>query len=581
MIDRSVMQKSIAEPNRWKIGLLGAVFAALALKFGVLAFQAVPFNADEAIVALMARHILQGGRPLFFYGQAYMGSLDAFLVAVMFKLVGYQIWGIRLVQIVLYALTLVTTGWLGKALTGKWQVGVIAAWLLAIPTVSVTLYTTVSMGGYGEMLLIGNLILLVTISITLDFGTKISRRGYFKWFGLGFLSGFGLWVFGLTLVYSVPALGYLTWYFLKARSQSGVRDKSEKNQNVNKSERNPVRINFCITTRQWGLLIAGAISGALPWIAYAQQKGLSILLNELGGAGISGVESTSLAAQILQHGLNLGLFGTTVMLGLRPAWEIRWLGLPLAPLVLSFWIGVLIFAIKKTSRDLKTDPGSGEYSHSPLLSGLILTLVAGFVFSPFGVDPSGRYFLPIAVVMALFAAQAVWEWQKKWKTYTVIAVCLVLAFNLWGTLQTVVRTPPGVTTQFDAVTQIDHRYDQELIQFLQANGEDRGYTNYWVAYPLAFLSAEDLVFVPRLPYHPDLRYTNRDDRYEPYQQAVEGARRTAYITTKNPRLDGQLRTGFQSLGVQWKEKVIGDYQVYYHLSEKVDPDQIGLGGGEG
>jgi hypothetical protein len=227
------------------------------------------------------------------------------------------------------------------------------------------------------------------------------------------------------------------------------------------------------------------------------------------------------------------------------------------------------------------DLGSEKYSHSPLLSGLILTLAAGFIFSPFGVDPSGRYFLPIAVVMALFAAQAAWEWQKKWKTYVAISVGLVLAFNLWGTLQTVVRTPPGVTTQFDAVTQIDHRYDQELIQFLKSNREYHGYTNYWVAYPLVFLSAEDLVFIPRLPYHPDLRYTSRDNRYEPYQQAVEGAQRTAYITTKNPYLDEQLRTGFQSLGVQWKEKVIGDYQVYYQLSEKVDPDQIGLGGGEG
>jgi hypothetical protein len=37
----------------------------------------LPFNSDEAIVGLMARHMLQGERPLFFYGQAYLGSLDA------------------------------------------------------------------------------------------------------------------------------------------------------------------------------------------------------------------------------------------------------------------------------------------------------------------------------------------------------------------------------------------------------------------------------------------------------------------------------------------------------------------------
>ena len=184
MIDRSVMQKAISFPAGWMIGLVGAILAATALKMGILAVQAVPFNADEAVVALMARHILQGERPLFFYGQAYMGSLDAFLVAAVFKLFGSEVWGIRFVQILLYSGTLLTTAWLGKSISGRWQVGVIAAWLLAIPTVSMTLYTTVSMGGYGEMLLIGNLILLLTVSINRDANYQNSGIRSIKWLGL-------------------------------------------------------------------------------------------------------------------------------------------------------------------------------------------------------------------------------------------------------------------------------------------------------------------------------------------------------------------------------------------------------------
>ncbi|MGB5844448.1 MAG: hypothetical protein WBG94_08400 [Anaerolineales bacterium] len=581
MIDRSVMQKSVLYPKWWKIGLVGAVFAALALKIGVLAVQAVPFNADEAIVALMARHILQGERPLFFYGQAYMGSMDAFLVAAMFKLIGYQIWGIRLVQIALYTFTLLTTGWLGRELTGKWQIGVIAAWLLAIPTVSMTLYTTVSMGGYGEMLLLGNLILLITISITRDIQRKNSKGITLKLFALGFIIGFGLWVFGLTLIYSIPSIIYLAWYSMRSKSQSWLSNEESPRLPGEDGVSQPANTGLSNQISSWGVLLAGIFIGAFPWLAYGYQKGFSELLIELGGGAISGVESLSMAAQIAQHILNLGLFGTTVILGLRPSWEIRWLGLPLAPLVLSFWMGAFIFAIRKTFRDLKVNFHSGGYSHSPLLSGVIILLVIGFILTPFGADPSGRYFLPIAVVMALFAAQAIWEWQNKWRGYVFTALGLVLVFNLWGTIQTVMKTPPGVTTQFDAVTQIDHKYDQELIEFLRAQGEVRGYTNYWVAYPLAFLSAEDLVFIPVLPYHQDLRYTSRDDRYEPYRQEVEGADQTAYITTKNPLLDEQLRSGFKILGVKWKEKLIGDYQVYYQLSEKVDPDQIDLDGGEG
>jgi hypothetical protein len=120
-----------------------------------------------------------------------------------------------------------------------------------------------------------------------------------------------------------------------------------------------------------------------------------------------------------------------------------------------------------------------------------------------------------------------------------------------------------MTTQFDAVTQIDHSYDDELIEFLNQTGENRGYTNYWVAYPLAFLSDESLIFVPRLPYHQDLRYTQRDDRYFPYGLVVDQADSTAYITTNNPPLDEQIRAGFLDLDVSWQETVIGDYQISF------------------
>jgi hypothetical protein len=581
MIDRSVMQKAIPYPAGWMIGLVGAILAATVLKTGILAVQAVPFNADEAVVALMARHILQGERPLFFYGQAYMGSLDAYLVAAIFKLFGSQVWGIRLVQILLYAGTLLTTAWLGKSISGKWQVGVMAAWLLAVPTVSMTLYSTVSMGGYGEMLLLGNLILLLTVSLDRDANRQKSRKRSLMWLGLGLLSGLGLWVFGLTLVYSVPAVAYLAGRSI--RSKSLVSKSARANPVLEKETRSdaPLWESLWVRIGNWGLLLVGVMIGALPWLVFAIKKGFSILLVELGGGAIAGVESVNLAGQILRHVLNLGLFGTTVILGLRPSWEIRWLGLPLAPLVLSFWGLVIVYAVKKTIKDLRSGADSRDYSFSPLLSGVVVILSLGFIFSPFGADPSGRYFLPISLVMSLFAAQAVWTWQVKWGNTMVLAVCLVIIFNLWGTIQSIRNSPPGVTTQIDAVTQIDHSYDQELIGFLRSQGEEFGYTNYWVAYPIAFLSNEDLVFVPRLPYHPDLRYTSRDDRYEPYQQSVAEAAQAAYITTNNPLLDDKLRTGFSRLGVEWYEIVIGDYQVYYGLSEKVEPGQIGLGADEG
>ncbi len=91
--------------------LLLALAASIGVKAVLLSIQAVPFNADEAVVALMAKHILRGERPLFFYGQAYMGSLDAWLVAIGFAALGESVLTIRIVQSLLYLLV-VASGFL-------------------------------------------------------------------------------------------------------------------------------------------------------------------------------------------------------------------------------------------------------------------------------------------------------------------------------------------------------------------------------------------------------------------------------------------------------------------------------------
>ena len=91
----------------------------------------------------MARHILQGERPLFFYGQAYMGSLDAWLVAGAFQLLGESVAAIRVVQVGLY-LAYIVSIWLlaGLAFTDT-IVRHIAVWLAVLTTPNVALFGSV------------------------------------------------------------------------------------------------------------------------------------------------------------------------------------------------------------------------------------------------------------------------------------------------------------------------------------------------------------------------------------------------------------------------------------------------------
>jgi hypothetical protein len=556
--DRLSLGISRLKPGRSLLWLFGSFFIVLVLKAFLIAAGSMPFNADEAVVALMARHIIQGERPVFFYGQAYMGSLDAFLVAAGFLSFGEHVWVIRLIQAILYLGTLSTTAWIGKKAFGSWQVGILAAWLLAIPPVNVTLYTTISLGGYGEMLLLGNLILLVGLFIVDAMNHAGWRRVIWLALPFGFLAGLGIWAFGLTLVYAVPVglvLGLkLLGYVREGRAYATGRLEGWK-----------------LLAGVFAFSLTGLIIGAAPWWLYALNHGFGQLLGELRGGAIAGVEGLSWPGQFLQHLFNLVLLGTTVIFGLRPPWEIRWLVLPLIPFMLVFWIAVLVHLARKIK------PLEKPATSLLMLAGVIVTLVLGFLLTPFGADPSGRYFLPLAVPLSLFAAEMVHGLRDRWGNWAFGLVGFILLFNLLGTLQAAVKYPPGLTTQIDPVAQVDHRYDQALIDFLIQNGETRGYTNYWVSYPLAFLSDESLIFIPRLPYHQDFRYTQRDDRYPPYARLVAQADRVAYITTNHPLLDDHLRKSFRAVDISWKEQKIGDYLVFFDLSKPVRPSAIDLG----
>ncbi|HET7010074.1 MAG TPA: hypothetical protein VFI11_04810 [Anaerolineales bacterium] len=532
-----------AKPKGLPSGLLkiAAICALISLAFKavLLALEAFPFYSDEAIVGLMARHILSGRWPTFFYGQAYLGSTDAALVAGAFAIGGESVLVIRIVQALLYAGTVATTVALalraGLGTWGTWGAGLLAA----IPVVNTTLYTTVSIGGYGEALLLGNLLLLATIALDDE---RASTLGFAAW---GALAGFAFWTFGLTLVYSLPSSAFLLARWAR-REPRGVFLRA-------------------------GAVIAGGILGAAPLVVWGLGNGFDVLIRELTGSAIAGASSADFGAAVISHGLNLLLFGPTVLFGARPPWEATLLAIPLLPFAIAFWILAIVRALHPHRSTVKA-PRVGR-----LLAGVAFVLIIGFLFTPFGADPSGRYFLPLSMALTIVGGALIDEIQSRTRpAWAVAALAIVLAFSAWGNLQTALRRPPGITTQFDAAARRDTASDSRLMAFLGDIGETRGYTTYWISYPLAFLSRETLVFVPRLPYHSDFRYTSRDDRYPGYGPLVLASPRVAYITSAQPWLEAYLREAFASEGVTFRESEVGGYHVFHDLSRAVAPETLGI-----
>lgn len=527
--------------------LLIALLLAALFKGALLAADLVPFNSDEAVVALMARHILQGARPVFFYGQAYLGSLDAWLAAGVMAVIGEKVLAIRLVQSVLWLGTIASAWFLSLRIYNSRVAAVTTVALLAVSIFLTTLYTTASLGGYGEVFLAGNLLLLWTLRLR-------ERGALWEWALWGLLAGVVFWGFGLIGVYIAPAGLALVWPRLRAQDWRWLLPRV-------------------------ALLGGGFLIGASPWWWFTLQNGLATLA-ELGGSHIAG-ESPGPLASIGRRLLALVLFGPTAFLGLRTTWSVDLLLRPLSPIAVVLGLGTLFYALRQQwqQRAGGADVFPAKTGRG-LVLGVMLTNVLGFVLTSFGNDPSGRYFLPIAVLLPVLAGELidVLGMQRRWIGWA--ALGLWLAFNLGSNLEVALAYPdegPGFTTQFDVVAQVDKRYDDELIDFLLAEGETRGYGNYWVTYPIAFLSGEQLQYSARLPYHHNFAYTERDDRYPPYIEAVAEAERVAYITTNHPALDDYLRQGLAGLGVRWAERTIGDYTVFYDLSRVVRPVELGLG----
>jgi hypothetical protein len=313
---------------------------------------------------------------------------------------------------------------------------------------------------------------------------------------------------------------------------------------------------------------------------------VNLAVMELLGQRVAGTATASnLLANVALRIFNFIVLGLPVLLGLRFPWSVQGPPLWLAVLPLALYLGTLGYALRKPLDNLRSESGEPMVATGRgltpaearrLMWGIGATLFIGFALTPFGGDPTGRYFQPLYLPLFVFTADALEALHRRVGRWAWLMLTAVLLFNLAGTAQAALNNPPGITTQFEAITQVDSRYDAGLMDFLRANGGTRGYGNYWASYRIAFLSNEEIILAARLPYKTDLRYTPRDDRYAPYDKLVEDSSSVVYVTTNHPVLDELLRESFSALRVQFRERQIGDYHVFYGLSRKVTPDELDI-----
>jgi 4-amino-4-deoxy-L-arabinose transferase-like glycosyltransferase len=186
-------------------GLLAlATVLAAALRVGILLSESLGvLDSDEAVVGLMARHILDGEPTAFFWGQSYGGTLEPLLVALAFALAGSGVLALKLVPILLFALAGLLVWLIGRRTIGD-RGAVIAVTLFGLGPAYVVWWSTKERGFYGVTLVLSLLVVLLVLRLH----DRVDRR---ELAALGLAFGVGWWTNAMIGFIAVPAVCWLVW----------------------------------------------------------------------------------------------------------------------------------------------------------------------------------------------------------------------------------------------------------------------------------------------------------------------------------------------------------------------------------
>ncbi len=195
-------------PDRYDVWAGIIIVAGTLLRYSLIAQGWPAAYNDEGTLGLMALHVAyQGAHPLLYYGQNYLGSLEAYIGAGFFQLLGPSTFALRLGLLPLFALFLTCMYLLASLLYTK-SLALISLIVLALGSPDIFLRQLMAAGGTPEMLFFTALLLLLTAWLILS-----SPRNRLVAFGAwGVVAGLDLWSHLLCLPFVLCAGGLLLFF---------------------------------------------------------------------------------------------------------------------------------------------------------------------------------------------------------------------------------------------------------------------------------------------------------------------------------------------------------------------------------
>lgn len=544
LIDMQFKKRSF---DPYLLAVILIVAGATLLRFLLIAYNWPSTHSDESVMDLIALHIAyRGEHPTFYYGQNYMGPIEAYMGAPLFRLFGVSIFSVRLGLLLFHALFLLCMYALTSMIYNR-RLALFTILLLSLGSSDMLTHQLLAIGGYPEILFFATLlfVLVVWLSLSASPHAEMTRRHYWwrvcVYAFLGCIIGFSLWDDQLILL-SIATAGVLLLIF-NWRELLGWPGVS---------------------------MIAGFLVGALPLIVYnlkakAGQTSLDVLLyfHTLGAKEVAQAHIT-----FWQKLQGVVLFSLPITTGVNPCDRV--VDLPLFPShapsafrctllqgswsfgLMLLWATAVLLAVRalwsvwrhrNTEATIQQSEGRGGGEHTEDAHGtrryvlirqsarLLLLLSAMLFFLSFLTSniaalfpvSSARYLVGILSTLPallwplwkglnmLGTLRLSWLRPTRLLLLCKLALLVLIATTfLFGTIRTfedIPRAQRALASQ------------EDLTQRLLHVGATRLYTDYWTCYRIIFQSQEKVLCAVLLHH----------DRYQPYVDAVQATPHPAFL----------------------------------------------------
>jgi hypothetical protein len=487
----------------------------------------------------MGKHILEGrGVPVFYYGQHYMGSLEALFASASFAVFGVSPFSLQLVPLLFSLMLIVLMFALGRSVMNA-RAGLIAATLTAVAPPGLLVWSTKARGGFIELVFLGAVALLICIAWI---RTHPERLRYPILLGL--ILGIGWWV-NNQIVYFIAPIGIfsLIHSFSHSMRLAGNGMTGGTTQGMSRG---------VLTIAACGL--GAFLVGSSAYWEYNLQR-------DFPSAGMYTVVTWG---DFKAHLRGLVQVALPMIVGAQRFWQKA----PIFPgakllAVCLYLIPVAVLIVLRWKSLLGLLRGSLDRQRPIELFVLFcLSCCVIFALSSFGsLVQAPRYLLPIYVgVFVLLSVCCEVLLRRSYKLGAAYFVALV-AFQL-SSAYVGGRGVAGEPVVFagERVAR-DHA---PLIETLYSLGISRVRTNYWIGYRLAFETKETIIFSqigePLQVRMPEYEHASSEERELWPLVLVRG--------------QVQLVTAaLRRMGISFSQRTAGEYVILHDLARLMPESQ--------